>query len=127
MTLSANEVEETVKEIIALSLQMKEYGDRIKLLKAEVKEYTEIEDICNHVWQVDDGYLEVKTEIKYKLAEIPADVTIDNNACPIDLAEKAFSSKIILSKEGKQMLKEEYPSIMKLMIPTEKKTLTVVV
>lgn len=125
MTYSKEEAENAAKELIKLSLETKELNERIKTLKTELKEYIEVEDIKNHIWQEDNGYVEAKTEIKYKLADIPCDSKVDATVCPIDVAEKAFATKVYLTKEGKQMLREEYPTIMKLMIPTEKRILKV--
>ena len=113
-------------ELVALSLQIKEIKDKIDLLKAELLEFTEIENISDTVWQADNGYVEVVTETKYKLTEIPSDFKISTDIVAIDVAEKAFENKIILSKEGKQLFKEKYPSIVKLMIPTIKKKIKVV-
>ena len=77
------------------------------------------------MWVGDNGYVEVKTEVKQKLVDIPADTKVDANVCPIDIAEKAFKSKIVLTKEGKKMLLEEYPTIVKLVDKIEKKGIKV--
>ena len=69
----------------------------------------------------------MNTKITYKPAEIPFEVKVDSDACPTDIAEQAFTTKLVLTKEGKQMLREEYPTLMKLMIPTSKLKITVTV
>lgn len=124
--MNKEEAELKATELVALSLQAKEIKEKIDLLKAELLEFTEIENISDTVWQADNGYVEVVTETKYKLTEIPSDFKISTDIVAIDVAEKAFENKIILSKEGKQLFKEKYPSIVKLMIPTIKKKLKVV-
>ena len=78
-------------------------------------------------WSADGGFVEVKTETKYKLADIPADIKVSSDVAAIDVAAKAFESKVILSKEGKRMFRDQYPAIVKLMIPTIKKTIKVTV
>ena len=124
--MNKEEAELKATELVALSLQIKEIKDKIDLLKAELLEFTEIENISDTVWQADNGYVEVVTETKYKLTEIPSDFKISTDIVAIDVAEKAFENKIVLSKEGKQLFKEKYPSIVKLMIPTIKKKIKVV-
>ena len=127
MTISKDEAEKLASELVELTISQKEVVQKIKDIKAQLLEYTEIEDINDTSWAADGGYVEVTTKTKYDLVDIPADVQVDPNVCAIDLAEKAFTSKIVLSKEGKQMLKEEYPSIMNLVVPKFKKQIKVVV
>lgn len=127
MTISKDEAEKLASELVELTISQKEVVQKIKDIKAQLLEYTEIEDINDTSWSADGGYVEVTTKTKYDLVDIPADVQVDPNVCAIDLAEKAFTSKIVLSKEGKQMLKEEYPSIMNLVVPKFKKQIKVVV
>ena len=95
------------------------------MIKGGLLEYSDIEGLANHVWQVDNGYVEIVTNTKYKLVDVPATVEVDPNAVPIDVAEKAFKSKVTLTKEGKQMFEEGYESIRKLMVPNDKKELKV--
>lgn len=127
MTLSKEDADKVAAELVELTLSQKETTEKIKELKAQLLEYAELEDINDTSWAADGGYVELTTKTRYDLPEIPADVQIDPQVCAIDLAQKAFTSKIVLSKEGKQMVKEEYPSMMALVIPKCKKTLKVVV
>lgn len=126
MTISSEEAKKVAEELVALTLAQKESNEKIKELKAQLLEFCDLEDINDTSWAADGGYVEVTTQTKYKLPEIPADVQIDTSVCAIDLAEKAFTSKIVLSKEGKQMVKEQYPSLMQLVIPESKRKLNVV-
>lgn len=125
--MNKEEAELKATELVALSLQAKEIKEKIDLLKAELLEFTEIENISDTVWSADNGYVEVKTETKYKLADIPSDFKVSTDIVAIDVAEKAFENKIVLSKEGKQLFKEKYPSIVKLMIPTIKKNIKIII
>lgn len=127
MTLSKDDADKVASELVSLSIDIKEKQDKIKELKAQLLEYVELEGINDTSWSADGGYVEISTKVKYDLPEIPADVQVDPSVCAIDVAEKAFTSKIVLSKEGKQMLKDGYPSIMNLVIPKEKKALKVVI
>lgn len=124
--MDSREAEEKAIELVGLQLQQKELSNKIRTLKAELKEYTDLENLNEFTWTADNGYVEVLTKTKYTLADIPADVKVDSTVAAVDVAEKAFTSKIILSKEGKKMFKEEYPPIMKLMIPKQKKEIRVV-
>lgn len=127
MTLSKDDADKVASELVSLSIDIKEKQDKIKELKAQLLEYVELQGINDTSWSADGGYVEISTKVKYDLPEIPADVQVDPSVCAIDVAEKAFTSKIVLSKEGKQMLKDGYPSIMNLVIPKEKKALKVVI
>lgn len=127
MTISKEEADKLASELVQLTLSQKEANEKIKELKAQLLEYTDVENINDTSWAADGGYVEITTKVKYDLVEIPAEVEIDPSVCAIDVAEKAFTSKIVLSKEGKQMLKEQYPSIMELVTPTSKKHIKVVI
>lgn len=127
MTISKEDADRVASELVALSIDIKEKQDKIKELKAQLLEYVDLEGINDTSWSADGGYVEISTKVKYNLPEIPADVQVDPNVCAIDVAEKAFTSKIVLSKEGKQMLKDGYPTIVNLVIPSEKKSLKVVI
>ena len=127
MTISKDEAEKLASELVELTISQKEVVQKIKDIKAQLLEYAGVEDINDTSGSADGGDVEVTTKTKYDLVDIPADVQVDPNVCAIDLAEKAFTSKIVLSKEGKQMLKEEYPSIMNLVVPKFKKQIKVVV
>lgn len=127
MTISKEDADRVASELVALSIDIKEKQDKIKELKAQLLEYVDLEGINDTSWSADGGYVEISTKVKYNLPEIPADVQVDPNVCAIDVAEKAFTSKIVLSKEGKRMLKDGYPTIVNLVIPSEKKSLKVVI
>jgi hypothetical protein len=125
--MDKNEADLKAEELIKLSIQHKELAERIKLLKQELKDYTDCENINEMNWSADGGFVEVKTETKYKLADIPADIKVSSDVAAIDVAAKAFEPKVVLSKEGKRMFRDQYPAIVKLMIPTIKKTIKVTV
>lgn len=125
--MNAQEAEAKAQELVELAIQHKELANKIKTLKAELKEYTEIEKINDTVWTADNGYVEVVSQTRYKLVDIPADFTVPSEIAAIDTAQKAFKAKIVLSKEGKKMFKEQYPTITNLMIPSIKKSIKVMV
>ena len=125
MTYSHEEAEVAAQKLVEKSIEEKVLSDEIKTLKAELLEYAEVENINNKVWQHDNGYVEVKTQVKYKLPDIPCETKIDAKVVATDIAEKAFGTKLYLTKEGKQMFKEQYPAIVDLMIPDEKKVINV--
>lgn len=125
--MNKQEAELKAAELVQLTLKHKELSEQIRTLKAELKEYTEIENLSDYVWQVDNGYIEVNSVTRYKLADIPADFKIPSEIAAVDTAQKAFKAKIVLSKEGKKMFKEQYPPITNLMIPQIKKTIKVIV
>jgi hypothetical protein len=125
--MDSKEVELKAHELVDLTIKYKEISDKIKLLKAEIKEYTEIENISETSWGTDNGFVEVVSNTKYKLVDIPAEFEVPSDIAAIDTAQKAFNAKIVLSKEGKKMFKQNYPAITKLMVPTIKKEVKVVV
>lgn len=120
--MEEKDIEQKVTELVKLTIQQKDCSEKIKDIKAEIKEYCEINNINDHVWMADNGYVEVKTETKYKLADIPADVKIDSNLdIANDIADEAFKFKASLTKEGKKLFRENHHSIVNLMIPSIKK------
>lgn len=125
--MDAKEAELKAHELVDLTIKHKELTNKIKTLKAEIKEYTEIENISDTSWGTDNGFVEVVSQTKYKLADIPAEFKVPSDVAAIDTAQKAFKAKIVLSKEGKKMFKQQYPAITNLMIPSIKKTVKVVI
>ena len=125
--MNAEEAEKLAEDLVRLSIEQKQIAARIRSIKGALLEYTDIENLLDKVWMADNGHVEINTITKYKLAEVPAEVTVSPQIAAIDVAEKAFKSKVVLSKEGKKMFKEQHPSIMKLMIPNEKKEIKVVI
>lgn len=127
MTLSREEAQEVATELVQLSLDIKEKQQKIKDLKAQLLEYVDLENIDDTSWSADGGYVEISSKVTYDLVELEADVNINPAVCATDLAEKAFTTKVVLSKEGRRMLKDQYPSLMSLVIPKSKKFLKVII
>lgn len=127
MTYSAEEANEAAAKLVELTLKANELNSEIKDLKANLIEYAEIENIKETSWSSDNGFVELTTKVTYKPAEIPFETKVDADACPIDIAEQAFTSRLVLTKEGKQMLREEYPTLMKLMVASSKLKINVTV
>ena len=125
MTLSEQEAEKYAEELVKLSIDVKQTKERIKSIKDALMEYVDVEQLPSKVWQCDNGYVDFHIETKYKLADVPATVEVDPQVVAIDTAAKAFKSKVTLSKEGKKMFEEGERSIVKLMIPSDKKVLKV--
>ena len=125
MTYSHEEAEVAAETLIKKCLEAKTLNDEIKTLKAELLEYAEVENINEKIWPQDNGYVEIKTQTKYKLADIPCEPNIDATVVATDVAEKAFATKVYLTKEGKKMFNEKYPAIVNLMIAEEKRSVHV--
>lgn len=125
MTINSEQAETYAQELVRLSVEEKQIKERIRSIKEELLEFTDVEGLDSKCWQCDNGYVTVQFEVKYKLADVPAEIQIDPKIVAIDTAEKAFKSKVTLSKEGKQMFEEGDQTIRKLMIPNEKKRLKV--
>ena len=121
--MNKEEAENKATELIQLARQEKELKAKIKTLKADLLDYLALENKNEHIWNADNGYVELVTETKYKLADVPADIKVSPDVAAIDVAEKAFKSKVVLSKEGKRMFRDQYPAIVALMIPKIKKKL----
>ena len=125
MTISKEEAEKYAAELVRLSIDVKQTKDRIKSIKDALLEFVDVERLDSKVWQCDNGYVDYHIETKYKLADVPATIEVDSEIVPEDTAEKAFKSKVTLTKEGKQMFEEGEQSIVRLMLPNDKKVLKV--
>ena len=125
--MNLEEAQAKAEELVKLTAQQKEVSNKIKLLKGELLEFAELEAWTDHVFTMDNGFVEIATNTKYKLVDIPSEFKVPSDVAAQDTAQKAFEAKIVLSKEGKQMFKENHPSIVKLMVPELKRTLKVTV
>ena len=125
--IDKEQAEKYAEELVNLTLQQKEITEKIKKLKGELLEFTDVQNIADFTWMVDNGYVEICTNTISKLTDVPAELKVPIDIAAIDVAEKAFKAKISLTKEGKRMLKEEHPSIVKLVIKTLKKNIKVVI
>lgn len=126
MTYTQEEAQAAAHELVELTYKAKEMNSKIKDLKAGLKEYAEVEGISDTSWHAQNGYVEITTVTKYKLEDIPVEGQVPESVVPEEVAVKAFEYKAKLSKEGKKMFKEEYPSITAVMIPETKTKLDVV-
>jgi len=126
MTYTQEEAQAAAHELVELTYKAKEMNSRIKDLKAGLKEYAEVEGISDTSWHAQNGYVEITTVTKYKLEDIPVEGQVPESVVPEEVAVKAFEYKAKLSKEGKKMFKEEYPSITAVMIPEIKTKLDVI-
>lgn len=123
--ITAEEAEKYAQELVMETIQHQQQAEKIKSLKAALLEYADIMNINDHIWPCDNGYVELLTEVKYKLVDIPNETKVDPNVCAIDLAEKAFKAKIVLTKEGRELVKEEYEPLTCLMDAQEKRQIKV--
>lgn len=126
MTYTREEAHEAASKLVELTIKTKEMNAEIKDLKAGLKEYAEIEGLLDTSWHAQNGYVEISTVTKYKLEDIPVEGQVPESVVPEEVAVKAFEYKAKLSKEGKKMFKEEYPSITAVMIPETKTKLDVI-
>ena len=126
MSLDKDTVEQAASELVALTIEKQGLDKKIRALKGQILEYTDLENINDISWLVDNGCVEITTETKYRLADVPAEFKVAHEVAAVDVAQKAFKTKVVLTKEGKQMFKEQHPSIVKLMIPNVKKRLKVI-
>ena len=126
MTYTQEEAQAAAHELVELTYKAKEMNSKIKDLKAGLKEYAEVEGISDTSWHAQNGYVEISTVTKYKLEDIPVEGQVPESVVPEEVAVKAFEYKAKLSKEGKKMFKEEYPSITAVMIPETKTKLDVI-
>lgn len=126
MTYTQEEAQAAAHELVELTYKSKEMNSKIKDLKAGLKEYAEVEGISDTSWHAQNGYVEYSTVTKYKLEDIPVEGQVPESVVPEEVAVKAFEYKAKLSKEGKKMFKEEYPSITAVMVPEIKTKLEVI-
>ena len=121
------ELDKLAEELVSLSLKEKQLKQRIKTIKGTILEHCDINNISDQTWSVDNGHVCVTSQVKNKLVDIPFESKISPEVVAIDVAEKAFSSKLILSREGKKMVKNQEPSIMKLVIPCKKQIVKIII
>lgn len=121
------DIQKLAEELVRLEQQKKTIAAKIKQIKAEIKDYTDVENVNDRAWMVDNGCVEVITKTRTKLVDVPAEFKVPIDVAAVDIAEKAFKFKISLTKEGKQMLYENHPSITKLVEKTLKKIIKVTV
>lgn len=126
MTYTKDEAQAAADRLVELTYKTKEMNSEIRDLKAGLKEYAEVEGLCDTSWHAQNGYVEYSTVTKYKLDEIPVEGQVPESVVPEEVAVKAFEYKAKLTKEGKKMFKEEYPSITAVMIPVQKTKLDVI-
>ena len=126
MTYTMEEAQAAAHDLVELTIKTKEMNSQIKDLKAGLKEFAEVEGLNDTSWHAQNGYVEITTVTKYKLEDIPVEGQVPESVVPEEVAVKAFEYKAKLSKEGKKMFKEEYPSITAVMIPEQKVKLDVV-
>lgn len=126
MTYTQEEAQKAADRLVELTIQTKEMNAEIKDLKAGLKEYADVEGLCDTSWHAQNGYVEYSTITKYKLEDIPVEGQVPESVVPEEVAVKAFEYKAKLTKEGKKMFREEYPSITAVMIPEIKTKLNVV-
>ena len=126
MTYTREEAQEAATKLVELTIKTKEMNAEIKDLKAGLKEFAEVEQLMDTSWHAQNGYVEISTVTKYKLEDIPVEGQVPESVVPEEVAVKAFEYKAKLSKEGKKMFKEEYPSITAVMRPETKTKLDVI-
>ena len=126
MTYTREEAQEAASKLVELTIKTKEMNAEIKDIKAGLKEFADVEGISDTSWHAQNGYVEISTVTKYKLEDIPVEGTVPESVVPEEVAVKAFEYKAKLTKEGKKMFREEYPSITAVMIPEIKTKLDVI-
>lgn len=126
MTYTREEAQDAAVKLVELTIKTKEMNAEIKDLKAGLKEYAEVEGLSDTSWHGQNGYVEYSTVTKYKLEDIPVEGTVPESVVPEEVAVKAFEYKAKLTKEGKKMFREEYPSITAVMVPEIKTKLQVI-
>lgn len=130
--MSENEDKEQEMNALAAKLvdatnDLNKLKEEIKGYKDELMEFIKSENINDKTWLFDNAMVELRTNTRYKLAEIPSEFKVPSEIAAIDTAQKIFKNKIQLSKEGQKKFKQQDPDIMKLMIPELKQSLKVII
>lgn len=100
-------VRQKAHELVNLAMQQKELSDRIKVLKAEILEYTNINNLSETSWGVGASYVEVATQCTYRVNhDVPVKIEIDDTVCSPDVAEECLTAKLSFNKTGKRVLLE---------------------
>lgn len=130
--MSENEDKEQEMNALAAKLvdatnDLNKLKEEIKGYKGELMEFIKSESINDKTWLFDNAMVELRTNTRYKLAEIPSEFKVPSEIAAIDTAQKIFKNKIQLSKEGQKKFKQQDPDVMKLMIPELKQSLKVII
>ena len=126
MTYTREEAQKAAHELVEATIKVKELQSAIKDYKAGLLEFAEIENINDTSWAAQNGYVELTTQTKYKLSDIPVKPDIQQGVMPQDKADEIFDAKLALNKEGKKLLKHRDPDLMALMIPENKTKVQVI-
>ena len=121
------EINALAAKLVDATNDLNKLKEEIKSYKDEIMSYIKQESINDKTWLFDNAMVELRTNTYYKLAEIPSEFQVPSEIAAIDTAQKIFTNKIQLSKEGKKKFKQQDPSIMKLMIPEMKQSLKVII
>lgn len=119
------QIRETAAKLVDATNDLKKLKQEIKEYKDEIMNYVEQENINDKLWVFDNALVSLETITTYKLDEIPSEFKVPCEIAAVDTAQKIFTNKISLSKEGKKRLKEQDPSIIKLTIQNLRKKLKV--
>ena len=88
-SLTKEQAENYAQELVKLAIDEKGIKERIKSIKGGLLEFSDLEGLDNHVWMCDNGYVQIETNTKYKLAEIPSTFEVDPSInVPVPLFEK---------------------------------------
>lgn len=127
--MDKEEIRNLAKELVELTLEVKDRNKKIKELKGKILEYTDLENLCAIDFEGTAGYwVAVDTKTSYKLVDIPAEnyeVRVDSKVIPEDIFIKNVKTDFSLSRQGKKLLKKGDETIRKYLIPTTKKVLKV--
>lgn len=121
-----DEVQKYVQELIEQTRIYKEAKNKIKELKDNILQYTDDFDINDTSWNWYGNYVEVELKTTYNLTDIPVDAKVDDTILSEQKAEICLQPQMKLTKEGKKLFRLGDLDISKLMVPTQKKKIKVV-
>ena len=127
--MNKEDVKELARELVELTLESKKLNSRIKLLKGQILEYTDLENTDSIDFEGPHGYwVVVDTKINYKLVDIPKnnyELKVDEAIMSEDMFVENVAVRFGLSRNGNKLLKTGDAEIRKYLIPNTKKTISV--
>lgn len=112
--------------LIELTKKKKEVDAEVRKLRQQLIDFTDDENLLSTSWQHEGAFVEVDTQTKYKLVDIPAKVEVPQDVLDEHTFDVAIKPSFKLTKLGNKMFKQGDEELRKLMIPSQKKTIKVV-
>ena len=125
--MNKQEAQEAAKQLIELTKQKKQLDTQVRKLRQQLIDFTDEENLLSTSWQHEGSFVEVDTQTKYKLVDLPAKIQVPQDVMDEHTFDVAIKPSFRLSKLGNKMFKQGDEELKKLMIPSQKKAIKVII